>query len=95
MDTDEFGLIDLELCRRALSTRPDIRYFDDPAHKTLLHHRNVGALVEPYGFRVVKLVPALLPSSIKSGGWPLLLRLYLNLPVRPLAARMYVVAERG
>src|SRR5207302_6590662 len=27
VDTDEFGLIDLELCRRALSTRPDIRYF--------------------------------------------------------------------
>jgi SAM-dependent methyltransferase len=75
---------------------PD-RYFDDPTHKTIFHHRNVAALVEPHGFRVVKLVPGLLPFSMKSRGpkWPLLVRLYLNLPVRPLAAQMYVVAERS
>jgi SAM-dependent methyltransferase len=75
---------------------PD-HYFDDPTHRTIFHHRNVAALVEPHGFRVVKLVPGLLPFSMKSRGpkWPLLVRLYLNLPVRPLAAQMYVVAERS
>jgi SAM-dependent methyltransferase len=72
-------------------------YFDDPTHKTIFHDRNVAALVEPHGFRVVKLVPGLLPFSMKSRApkWPLLVRLYLHLPARPMAAQMYVVAERS
>ena len=72
-------------------------YFDDPTHKTIFHHRNIGAVLEPHGFRVRKLVPGLLPFSMKSRlpKWPLLVRLYLASPVRPQAGQMYVVAERS
>jgi SAM-dependent methyltransferase len=73
------------------------RYFDDPTHKTIFHDGNIAALLAPHGLRVVKLVPGLLPFSMKSRGpkWPLLVRLYLAAPVRPRAAQMYVVAERS
>jgi SAM-dependent methyltransferase len=71
-------------------------YFDDPTHKTIFHHRNMAAALTPHGLQVVKLVPGLLPFSMKSRGpkWPLLVRLYMRSPVRPRAAQMYVVAER-
>jgi len=57
----------------------------------------VATIVEPHGFRMVKVVPGLLPLTMNSRTpkWPLLVRLYLSLPVRPLAAQMYVVAERS
>lgn len=72
-------------------------YFDDPTHQTIFHHDNVASMLEPHGFRVVKVVPGLLPLTMNSRApkWPLLVRLYLSLPVRPLAAQMYVVAERS
>jgi SAM-dependent methyltransferase len=72
-------------------------YFDDPTHRTIFHHLNVAAALEPHGLRVRKIEPGLLPFSMKSRlpKWPLLVRLYLNLPVRPMAAQMYVVAERS
>ncbi|MCU1279366.1 MAG: Methyltransferase type 11 [bacterium] len=72
------------------------RYFDDPTHKTIFDHRNVAGILERHGFRIVKLEPGLLPFSMNNRApkWPLLVRLYLMSPVRPLAAQMYVVAER-
>jgi SAM-dependent methyltransferase len=71
-------------------------YFDDPTHKTIFDHVNIARHLEPQGFRVLKVVPGQLPFSMKSRlpKWPILTRLYLNSPVRPLGAQMYVVAER-
>jgi SAM-dependent methyltransferase len=71
-------------------------YFDDRTHQTIFHHRNVAGALVPHGLQVVKLVPGLLPFSMKNRGpkWPILVRLYLSSPLRPLAAQMYVVAER-
>ncbi len=71
-------------------------YFDDPTHVTIFDDRNIGGFLAPHGLRVVKVVPGLLPFSMKSRlpKWPLLVRLYLASPVRPMAAQMYVVAER-
>lgn len=71
-------------------------YFDDPTHVTLFDHHNLPELLEHHGFDVVRCVPGLLPFSMKSRApkWPLLVRLYLNAPIRPLGAQMYVVAER-
>ena len=71
-------------------------YFDDPTHKTIFDHRNIVGFLERQGLRVVKLEPGLLPFSMNNRApkWPLLVRLYLMSPVRPLAAQMYVVAER-
>ena len=94
--------------RRALSPRgrlillqPNHRrcaehYFDDPTHKTIFDDRNIHDWLGRHHLRAVRVVAGLLPFSMKSRlpKWPLLVRLYLNSPVRPLAAQMYVVAER-
>jgi SAM-dependent methyltransferase len=71
-------------------------YFDDPTHQTIFHDQNIASYLEPHGLRIVKLVPGQLPFSMKSRlpKWPILTRLYLRSPVRPLAKQMYVVAER-
>lgn len=71
-------------------------YFDDPTHVTIFDDENIGPWVERAGFKVCRLVPGLLPFSMKNRTpkWPFLVRLYLNAPIRPLAAQMYLVAER-
>jgi SAM-dependent methyltransferase len=71
-------------------------YFDDPTHVTIFDDRNIGFWLERAGLRTLRIDPGLLPFSMKSRvpKWPLLVRLYLNVPVRPLSAQMYVVAER-
>lgn len=72
-------------------------YFDDPTHRTVFDDANVAEHLADAGLRVVRIEPGLLPFSMnsrlpKSG---LLTRLYLRSPIRPLAAQMYVVAERA
>ncbi|MEZ4279893.1 MAG: class I SAM-dependent methyltransferase [Myxococcota bacterium] len=71
-------------------------YFDDPTHVTIFDDQNIGAWLERAGLCVVRLVPGLLPFTMNSRApkWPLLVALYLRLPIRPLAAQMYVVAEK-
>jgi len=71
-------------------------YFDDPTHKTIFDDRNIVYILERHGLHIVEVDPGLLPFSMNSRApkWPLLVRLYLQSPVRPLAAQMYVVAER-
>ena len=70
-------------------------YFDDPTHKTIFDDRSIGQWLRRCGLQPLRIVPGLLPFSMKSRlpKWPLLVRLYLNSPLRPLAAQMYVVAE--
>lgn len=70
-------------------------YFDDPTHVTIFSDRSLPAYLEHHGFVVKKLVPGLLPFSMKSRApkWPLLVRAYLASPLRPRAAQMYAVAE--
>jgi SAM-dependent methyltransferase len=71
-------------------------YWDDPTHRTAFHHQNLPGVLEGNGFRVLRMVPGLLPFSMKSRlpKIPLLVRCYLRSPLRPLAAQMYAVAER-
>lgn len=73
------------------------RYFEDPTHRTIFSHENLGAAFERHGLQIVRLVPGLLPFSMKSrlpkSG--LLTRLYLHSPWKPLAAQMYAVADRA
>ncbi|MEM7409901.1 MAG: class I SAM-dependent methyltransferase [Myxococcota bacterium] len=70
-------------------------YFDDPTHVTLYDDHNIGPWLEAAGFRVTRLEAGLLPFSMQSRApkWPWLVRAYLNSPVRPWAAQLYVVAE--
>ena len=72
-------------------------YFDDPTHVTVFDDENIGPFIERSGFRIRRVDPGLLPFSMtsRSPKWPLLVRAYLNSPIRPLAAQMYVVAERS
>ncbi len=72
-------------------------YFDDPTHKTIFDDRNVGPRLAAHGLPVRRVVPGLLPFSMRSRlpKRPILIRLYLASPLRPLAAQMYVVAERA
>jgi SAM-dependent methyltransferase len=76
--------------------KPD-HYWDDPTHKTAFHHGNLPPLLERNGFRMRRMLPGLLPFSMKSRlpKLPLLVRWYLRSPLRPLAAQMYAVAERA
>jgi len=75
---------------------PD-RYFDDKTHKTIFSDENITRFLETYGFSVKKLIPGLLPFSMKSRlpKWSFLVRLYLLSPIKPMAGQMYVVAERS
>ena len=71
-------------------------YFDDETHQTIFSDENIMSFLEKYGFEVVKLVPGLLPFSMKSKlpKWPWLVRCYLFSPIKPKAAQMYVIAKK-
>lgn len=75
---------------------PD-HYFDDETHQTIFSDKNIVPFLEEYGFRILKLIPGLLPFSMKSRlpKCPFLVRLYLKSPIKPLAGQMYVLAEKG
>jgi SAM-dependent methyltransferase len=106
LGADELDVL-LSNLRRVLSRRgrliliqPNYRrcpdsYFDDPTHRTVFHDGNIGDWLTRHRLRPLRIVPGLLPFSMKSRlpKWPILTRLYLRSPIRPLAAQMYVVAE--
>lgn len=71
-------------------------YFDDETHITIFSDDSITTFLTGFGFSVIKIIPGFLPFSMKSRfpKWPCLVRLYLNLPFKPMAAQMYVVAER-
>jgi SAM-dependent methyltransferase len=72
-------------------------YFDDPTHVTVFADAMLPAFFARHGFDTLKLVPGLLPFSMKSrlpkSG--LLTRLYMRSPLRPFAAQMYAVMRRA
>ena len=72
-------------------------YFDDPTHLTVFDDSNIGDWLARSGLQPVEVVPGLLTFSMngrlpKSG---ILTRLYLMSPWKPLAAQMYVAAEKN
>ncbi|MEA3386830.1 MAG: class I SAM-dependent methyltransferase [Thermodesulfobacteriota bacterium] len=71
-------------------------YFDDETHQTIFSHDNIVAFLEQYNFTVSRLIPRFLPFSMKERlpKWPLLVRLYLALPFKPMAGQMFVMAAR-
>jgi SAM-dependent methyltransferase len=70
------------------------RYFDDPTHLTAYSDTDLANLLLAAGFRPLRIVPGLLPFSMRSAlpKWYPLVRAYLALPLRPFAAQMYLVA---
>jgi hypothetical protein len=72
-------------------------YFDDYTHKTIYTAEGFLNFLQDRGFKVVTCIPRYLPFSFKSRlPRPLwLIRLYLRLPVKPLAAQMLVIVKQG
>jgi len=73
------------------------RYFEDPTHQTIFDDASIVELLTMHAFHVIRLEPGVLPFSMKSRlpQWGCLTRLYLRSPIKPMAAQMYVVAERA
>lgn len=73
------------------------RYFDDPTHQTIFDDSSIVERLTVHGLRVLRIEPGLLPFTMNSRlpKWAWLTRLYLMSPVKPMAAQMYVVAERA
>ncbi len=70
-------------------------YFDDYTHVSVYSHHSMCDLLESRGYRVVECIPRFLPLTIKSRLHvaPWLIKLYLRLPVRPLAKQMMIRAQ--
>jgi SAM-dependent methyltransferase len=71
-------------------------YFDDYAHVSIYTAQGLCDLLVANGFRIACCVPRFLPFTIKS--WlpvhPLLIRLYLMSPFKPMAKQMLISAIR-
>jgi ubiquinone/menaquinone biosynthesis C-methylase UbiE len=71
-------------------------YFDDYTHVSIYTDKGLCDLLAANGFKIVRCVPRFMPFSIKGSlpVHPLLIRLYLMSPFKPLAKQMLVSAIR-
>jgi cyclopropane fatty-acyl-phospholipid synthase-like methyltransferase len=71
-------------------------YFDDYTHVSIYTAQGLSDLLAANGFRITRCVPRFLPLTLQ--GWlpvhPLLIRLYLMSPFKPLAKQMLITAIR-
>jgi SAM-dependent methyltransferase len=69
-------------------------YFDDYTHISVYSHISLCDFLTANGFTPIECHPRFLPLTIKSHlpVWPLLIRLYLLLPIKPRGKQMLVVA---
>lgn len=86
---------------KLLIIQPNFRYayksyFDDYTHIGIFTDLGLADLLKTFGFHLDKVVPRYLPFSLKGRApkWAWLLRLYLNLPYRPMAGQMYIVCSK-
>lgn len=88
---------------RLILIQPNFRYsydqyYDDYTHVTPYTDKGLSGLVESEGYQIVDCVPRFLPLSMKESTWiprqGWIVRLYLNLPYRPMAKQMLLVAEK-
>ena len=72
------------------------KYFDDWTHKTVFSHETMLGFLEMNGFHSQHCQKRFLPYSMKSRlpVSKLLVRLYLNSPIKPLAGQFLIVAEK-
>ena len=70
-------------------------YFDDYTHRTIYSHTSITDFLEANGYDVIECAPRFLPLTIKSRlpVSPLLIRLYLWLPWKPMGKQMFVRAR--
>ncbi len=70
-------------------------YFDDYTHRTIYSHISICDFLEANGYSVIECQPRFLPLTIKSRLpiSPLLIRLYLSLPWKPMGKQMLIRAR--
>jgi SAM-dependent methyltransferase len=74
-------------------------YFDDYTHLQIFTDASLYDFLEAYGFKMQASFPKFMPVNMKSTlrlnlpMLPLLVRTYLNLPFKPFAGQMLLVAE--
>lgn len=71
-------------------------YFDDYTHELIFTHISMSDYLNSKGFIVKKNIPKFLPFSLESKlpVIPLLIRLYLLSPIRPLAKQFLIIAKK-
>jgi ubiquinone/menaquinone biosynthesis C-methylase UbiE len=71
------------------------RYFDDYTHVTIWTDTGMTTFLEANGFQIELVQAKFLPLTVKSKlpTSSLLIRLYLHLPIKPLAGQMLIVAN--
>jgi ubiquinone/menaquinone biosynthesis C-methylase UbiE len=71
-------------------------YFDDYTHVSIYTERSLSDLLAANGFQITRCEPRFLPLTIKTGApvHPLLIRLYLASPFKPLGKQMLICATR-
>lgn len=69
-------------------------YFDDYSHISIWTDRSITDFLASSGFRVIECRPRFLPLTVISSVpvWPLLIRLYLVLPCKPMGKQMFLRA---
>jgi Methyltransferase domain len=70
-------------------------YFDDYTHHTVYTHTSISDFLNANGYEVTECRPRFLPLTVKSRlpVSPILIRLYLSLPWKPLAKQMFIRAK--
>jgi ubiquinone/menaquinone biosynthesis C-methylase UbiE len=71
-------------------------YFEDYTHVSIYTDKGLSDLLAANGFKIVRCVPRFMPFTIKGSlpVHPLLIRLYLMSPFKPLAKQMLISAIR-
>lgn len=71
-------------------------YFDDYTHVSIYTAQGLRDLLAANGFRITRCVPRFLPLTLKGflPVHPLLIRLYLISPLKPMAKQMLITAIR-
>ncbi|HYK60695.1 MAG TPA: hypothetical protein VEV85_14780, partial [Bryobacteraceae bacterium] len=70
-------------------------YFDDYTHVTVYSHTSICDFLNANGYNVLDCQPRFLPLTVKSRlpVSPLLIRLYLALPWKPMGKQMFIRAR--
>ena len=70
-------------------------YFDDYTHRTVYTHTSIVDFLEAHGYEVIDCRPRFLPLTVKSRlpVSPVLIRLYLSFPWKPLGKQMLIRAR--
>lgn len=70
-------------------------YFDDYTHKSIFTETSLCSVLVQNKYKIVHVEPRFLPLTVKSRfpKWRILVRLYLSLPIRPMAGQMLIIAS--